>query len=342
MRAAFAIPGDLGTPTGGYVYARRLIREAPRHGIALEPLSLPDGFPAASPAMLMTVAERLAALPPGRPVLIDGLVLGVLPEMMLRNCPSPVVALCHHPLALETGLSAEDAADLRLSERRALACVEHVIPTSQATAAILMAEYGVPAERLTVAPPGTDPAPRATGSGEVCEILCVGSLTRRKGHDRLVKALARNVAEIWRLRSVGPNRDPAFAEDLVELIAAEGLAERVTLTGTLSMAELAAAYQQADLFVLASEYEGFGMAFAEAMAHGLPVLGLACPAVEEATAGAARLVPAAEFDAALKVLMTNKTERMMLADRCWTAAQTLMRWPQTMAIVARVMKGLNA
>ena len=153
MRVAFAIPGDLATPTGGYAYARRLIREAPRHGIALELLALPDGFPAATPALLMETAERLSGLPPDRPVLIDGLALGALPGRLLRACPAPLIALCHHPLALEAGLTDEEAARLRASEREALAAARHVLTTSNATAAILSRDYGVPPARLTVAPP---------------------------------------------------------------------------------------------------------------------------------------------------------------------------------------------
>lgn len=341
MRVAFAIPGDLATPTGGYAYARRLIREAPRQGIALEPLALPDGFPRPTRAMLSETAERLGAVPGDRPVLIDGLALGVLPGSVLDACASPIVALCHHPLALETGVAPEDVQVLRDSERAALARCAAVITTSHATAEILASDYGVPGARVTVAQPGTDPAPRAATGGPGCRILSVGSLTRRKGHDRLIRALARIEGADWSLRIVGPARDPRVAEELANLIADEGLEDRVVLAGEVGMAELAAAYQSADLFALASAYEGFGMAFAEAMAHGLPVLGLTCPAVEEATAGAARLVDERDFARELARLIRDTETRADLAERCWTAAQTLLRWPQTMAIVAGVLRGVT-
>ena len=99
-------------------------------------------------------------MPKGRPIVIDGLAFGVLPEAAeaLRET-HPLIALVHHPLALETGVSAEDAVRLRESERAALACTRGVIVTSPTTARTLAADYGVPRERITVAPPGTDRPP---------------------------------------------------------------------------------------------------------------------------------------------------------------------------------------
>ena len=341
VQVPFAIPGDLRTPTGGYAYARRLIREMPAQGIELVPLALPEGFPFPDARALRRTRDALAALPPDRPVLVDGLALGALPRRLLAGIAAPIVALCHHPLALETGIGTATAQRLEASERAALAAARHVVTTSNATAAILTADFGVPAARITVARPGTDPAPRATGSGGAgCHILAVGSLTPRKGHDRLVRMLAEHSALAWRLSIVGPARDPRVAVELRTLIAGLGLGNRVTLAGAMTRGELTAAYQRADLFALASSFEGFGMAFAEAMAHGLPVVGLRSAAVEEATAGAARLVAPGELSATLAALIADTAERRALGERCWTAAQTLLRWPETAAIVAGVLRGI--
>jgi glycosyltransferase involved in cell wall biosynthesis len=339
VQVPFAIPGDLRTPTGGYAYARRLMREMPWQGIELVPLPLPGGFPLPDARGLRRTREALAALPPDRPVLVDGLALGALPERLLAGIAAPIVALCHHPLALETGIDTEMARRLEASERAALARASHVVTTSNATAAILTADFAVPAARITVARPGTDAAPRAAGSGGPgCHILAVGSLTPRKGHDRLVRMLAEHKALDWRLGIVGPARDRRAAVELRALIAGFGLGDRVTLAGPLPPDELAVAYQRSDLFALASSFEGFGMAFAEAMAHGLAVVGLRSAAVEEATAGAARLVGPGELSATLAALIADAAERRALAARCWTAAQTLLRWPETAAIVAAVLR----
>jgi glycosyltransferase involved in cell wall biosynthesis len=348
VRVPFAIPGDLATPTGGYAYARRLIREIPAQGIELVPLALPDGFPFPNEEALGRAAELLAALPPSRPVLVDGLALGAMPVRLLAQVAAPIVALCHHPLALETGIATAAAAELEASERAALAAARHVVTTSNATAAILTTDFGVPAARITVARPGTDPAPRAKGLGATgsgapgCRILAVGSLTARKGHDRLVRILAEHAALDWRLVIAGPERDARVGAELRALIAQHGLGDRVELAGALAADELAAAYRSADLFALASSFEGFGMAYAEAMANGLPVVGLRSAAVEETTAGAARLVAPVELSATLAGLIADGQARRALADRCWTAAQTLLRWPETAAIVAGVLRRVGA
>lgn len=340
--AAFAVPGDLAAPTGGYAYARRLLAEAAGTGLRLRHVALPGGFPRPSAAELAQTGRILGALPAGRPVLIDGLALGVLPEGMLRALPGPAVALCHHPLALETGVTAAEARRLRDSERAALAACAGVIASSATTARTLAAEFGVPGGRLAVAPPGTDPAPRARGSGGPgVALLAVGSLTPRKGHDVLIAALAGLKGLDWRLTIVGPaDRDAAHARALAAQVRAAGLEARVTLAGAVGETELARAYDRADLFVLASRHEGFGMVYTEAMARGLPVLGCDAGAVAEATRGAALLVPpgdVAALRAALAGLIGDGGARARLAAACLEAAAEFTRWPETAAIVARVL-----
>jgi len=344
--AVFAVPGDLATPTGGYGYARRLLAEAGGAGLHLHHIALPDGFPHPSTAALAETERRLAGGTAGCPILVDGLALGVLPPTMLRALPGPVVALCHHPLALETGVDPDRAADLRAVERAALAASAHVITTSATTAAILAADYAVPADRLTVAPPGTDAAPRATGSGGPgTAILSVGSLTPRKGHDVLIAALGGLTHLDWSLTIAGPaDRDAAHSAEIERLIARHELQSRVLLAGALDRIALDDAFARADLFVLASRYEGFGMVYTEAMAHGLPVLGTTAGAIPEATRGAACLVPPddpAALGDSLARLIADPAQRGELADSCWQAAQSFTRWSDTARSVAGVLAGLR-
>ena len=353
LTARFAFPGDLNAPTGGYVYARRVMQEAAAFGVALDPLPLPGGFPHPDRADLDRAVRALADVPEGVPVLLDGLAGGALPPGALEGIGAPVVMLCHHPLALETGLAPERAEALRRSERAALAASRRVLATSRTTAALLRAEFGVPAHRLTVAAPGVDApktdAPKTDGAtaerrpepGRV-NILSVGSLCPRKGHHLLIEALRPLVGGPWRLDIAGPPLDRGYERLLKRRIAAAGLSEQVGLSGVLAPQELEAAYAAADLFALASQYEGYGMAFAEAMARGLPVLGCPRGAVPEATLGAAELVPPGDLGPTLAALIADGDRRRRLADRCRLAARGFRRWPETARIVAEVLRKVAA
>jgi hypothetical protein len=115
-RFAFAIPGDLSTPTGGYAYDRRVLAELAGLGWSIERIALGNDFPRPSPETLADAAASLTAVPAGQPILIDGLAFGAMPDVAAAlETTHPVIALVHHPLALETGLSAEDAEALRFS-----------------------------------------------------------------------------------------------------------------------------------------------------------------------------------------------------------------------------------
>jgi glycosyltransferase involved in cell wall biosynthesis len=186
---------------------------------------------------------------------VDGLALGVLTEIATEVASRhPVLGLVHHPLALESGLSAERADALHRSEQAALALVREVVVTSPATAKLVASDYGVSAEHITVARPGSDPAPRSSGSrSEVPHLLSVGAVVPRKGFDVLVAALA-TLAELpWRLTIAGDlTRDPNEAARLQAGISRHKVTSRTAVLGAVSSGRLAALYNDADLFVLAS------------------------------------------------------------------------------------------
>ena len=128
-RVAFAVPGDLATPTGGYAYDRRMIAELQKLGWQVDVIGLGDGFPRPSAETKAAAREKLAAVPKDCPIVIDGLAFGVLPEAAneLRE-RNPLLALVHHPLALETGLCARRRGGAcRTSEREALAAARGVV-----------------------------------------------------------------------------------------------------------------------------------------------------------------------------------------------------------------------
>ncbi|MEM9099621.1 MAG: glycosyltransferase family 4 protein [Pseudomonadota bacterium] len=337
-RAVFAIPGDLSTPTGGYRYARRVMEKSAAFDLTLDHLVLPGRFPNPSEAEIREALARLSAVPANTPILLDGLAGGTLP-LQASMVAAPIVYLCHHPLADETGVDPVLASTLQAGEQAVLATCSRVITTSHSTAVTLASRYGVPHSKLSVAPPGTEPAARAVGSGDPWPtILSIGSFSQRKGHHLLIEALAGLSDLDWQLRIVGAVVDHAYRDEIGKMVESHGLSERVALLDPLETDALDLAYQSADIFALASVYEGFGMVFAEAVAHGLPVLGHRIGAVAEATLGTAELVPIGELQAPLRKVITSSAERQALADRSWAAAQNLTRWSDTARIIARTVK----
>ena len=346
-RVAFAVPGSLETPTGGYAYDRRIIAELNRLGWAIELVDVGEGFPWPSEAIRSSARARLLTVPAGCPIVIDGLALGVLPDVAAELASHhPLLALVHHPLALEAGLSVERADSLRRSEQSALATVAQVVVTSPATARILVSDYGVSSDCITVVRPGNDPVPHARGSRQdTLHLLSVGSVIPRKGFDLLVSALAPLVGLPWRLTIAGDlTRDPAAAAKLRTCITHHGLSDRIAILGAVPSEQLAALYDSADLFVLASSFEGYGMAYAEALAHGLPVVGTTGGAIPETVPpDAGLLVPAGDTSALTEALhrtIPDSALRLRLSEAAVAAAGRLPTWPQSGEIFAGVLARL--
>ena len=247
----------------------------------------------------------------------------------------------HHPLGDESGLEAGESARLLAAEAAALAPVRAIVCTSEATARRLVAGLGVARARIAVAPPGTAPGPRAAGGGDPPLILSVGSLIPRKRHDVLVAALDRVRDRRWRARIVGSAAlDPACAAALAADVAARRLGGRIELAGAVvdTRAELA----RADVFALASEYEGYGMAFAEALAQGVPVVACDAGAIAElvprAAGGLAPPGEAAAFAAVLAGLLDDPARRRRAAEAAWAAGQALPTWADTARLVAGALE----
>jgi glycosyltransferase involved in cell wall biosynthesis len=346
-RFAFAFPGDLATPTGGYAYDRRMIAELEQLGWHIDRVDLGEDFPWPSSETRMSAQAQLLAVPAGRVIIIDGLAFGVLPDvaLMLRS-HHPLIALVHHPLALESGLSKAQANMLRESERAALAATRCVVVNSAATARHLIADYAVSADCIVIARPGSDPAPAASGSHDgIVRLLSVGAVVPRKGFDVLIAALATLTDLPWQLTIAGDrNRDPKTATQLDADITRFKLDSRVAVLGAVSPGRLAELYASADLFALASRFEGYGMAYAEAIAHGLPVVGTAAGAIPDTVpAGAGVLVAPDDVDAfalALRRVIENRGERLRLATCARAAAGLLPTWQNSAKIFSRALEAV--
>jgi glycosyltransferase involved in cell wall biosynthesis len=341
----FAVPGDLASPTGGYSYDRRMIAGLAGVGWRTTVVELGEGFPFPPSSVHAAACARLAAQPAGQLMVVDGLAFGALPEAAAAlRYSHRLVALVHHPLALETGLAAAAAETLRASERAALAHAHGVITTSAATARLLAVDFGVPAEHIRVVQPGTDRVaapPRV--AGDTLTLLSVGSVVPRKGFDVLVQALARLADLPWRLTIAGDRmRCPNTAREVDAAIARHHLGARIAFTGAVIADRLAALYGSADLFVLASRFEGYGMAYAEAIAHGLPVIGTTAGAIPEVVTPQAGVLVAPDdveaLTAALRHLMTDPQARAALAAGARAAAARLPTWSEQAVLFARALE----
>ncbi|MAO01055.1 glycosyltransferase family 4 protein [uncultured Roseovarius sp.] len=339
---AFAVPGDPELTTGGYLYDRRLAEALVARGIRLRHLRLGDSFPHPDARDMADALAHLGALPRDCPALVDGLAYGALDPDGVARLAAPMVALVHHPLALEPGLSAPQAQAMAARERANLSRARHIVVTSGHIAGLLQETYGVAPERISVARPGFV-APNLRPVPEVPPlVLSVGLLARRKGHDVLLRALARITDLDWRAVIVGRLHEPETVAALHALRAEMGLAERVEIAGEISQPALEALYGRATLFALATRYEGYGIVFDEAMGHGLPIISTLAGAVPETVApGAGILVPPeddAAFGEALRRMLNEPALRAGCASAARQAAAALGDWAAAAQVVADAVR----
>lgn len=344
MRRAltFAFPGDLGLNTGGYAYDRKVIAELEKLGWIVQPLSLGGGFPVPSEDVRIAAEGRLSALADGSLVMIDGLAFGVLGDWASREASRlRIVALVHHPLALESGLGPEAGERFRRAEEKALRFARHVVVTSPMTARELAMNYGIDAVRITVAVPGTEPAPASVGNRRVPRILSIGTLTPRKGHDVLLAALKAVEDLAWSAMIVGSRAlSPDTAAALERQLETLGLRERVELAGECD--DTRALLATTDIFALASRYEGYGMALAEALSQGVPVVSCRVGAIPDVVPDEAGiLVPVDDsqaFAEALRSLLSDADLRRSKADAARRAGAKLPGWQTTATILSAALE----
>jgi glycosyltransferase involved in cell wall biosynthesis len=334
------VPGDLDTPTGGYGYDRRIIHELRQLGWRVDVVDVGDGFPFPSTAQRAMALAALSAVPSDRPTILDGLAFGALPEAGTIRSGAPLIALVHQPLALDPGLDPTQAETFRETEQAALAAAAHVVVTSEATARIVITDYDVPSPRVTVVRPGNDPVePARRQEDGVVRLLSVGSVVPVKGYDLLIAAVATLADLPWQLTIAGDRtRHPAAAAQLDADIAAHGLGDRVTVLGAVPPERITKLYLASDVFVLASRFEGYGMALAEAVSHGLPVVSTRAGAIPDTVpAGTGLLVPANDVTAlakALRRLVGDHAERRRLAKNARAAAPDFPTWQESARLFA--------
>jgi glycosyltransferase involved in cell wall biosynthesis len=341
------LPNDIDdptTPSGGNAYDRRVCRGLAALGWSVREHAVRGAWPTPLPADRAGLARLLAAVPDAAVVLLDGLVASAVPDVLRPQAHRlRLVVLLHMPL----GGDGDGA-----GERAALAGSSAVLTTSAWTRGWLLDRYGLPAERVHVATPGVDPAAVAPGSDAGSALLCVAAVTAHKGHDLLADALA-TIADLpFHCVCVGSlRRDPGFVGRIRAQLQAAGLTDRVRLAGPLTGAELAAAYAGADLLVLPSRGETYGMVVTEALARGIPVLATAVRGLPEALGRApdgslpGLLVPPgdpAALAAALRHWLRDPGLRRRLRRSARGRRTTLTGWAVTAERVSRVLAAVAA
>jgi glycosyltransferase involved in cell wall biosynthesis len=347
-RLHFVVPGPLEQRTGGYLYDARMVAGLRARGWNVHVHNLAGRFPDADDDARRAMTETLTGLPDGALVMVDGLALGGLPEVVASHRDRlTILGLVHHPLADETGLDEGARTRFTRSEGEALASCSGVLVTSGYTAHRLR-DFGVDASRVRAVLPGTEPAAPAggPGPGQPPALLCVATVTRRKGHDVLLGALARIRDLPWScVCAGGMDRDEAWTEEIRARLREFDLEDRVSFVGEHDAASLERLYAAASLFVLASHYEGYGMALAEALARGLPVVsttGGAIPFTVPEDAGI--LVDPGDpeaFATALRAAL-DPARRSELATAALAAGRALPDWEASVTAFAQAVLSLSA
>jgi glycosyltransferase involved in cell wall biosynthesis len=322
---------DPARPSGGNKFGRRLCRGLPALGWTLHV------HDAVSHEAL---AETLARIPDDDLVLLDGLVASPAPDVLVPEADRlRLVVLVHMPLGDER-------------ERAVLSAARAVLTTSEWSRRTLLHLYSLPGDRVHVAEPGVDPAALAPGTPTAGSLLSVAAVIPGKGHDVLLDALEMLLAARWHCLCVGSlERDPGFAETLRRRVMENGLNGRVRFSGPLSEAALARSYRAADVLVLPSRGETYGMVVTEALARGLPVIAAEVGGVPEALGRGADgtrpglLVPPDDPRAlrdALWAWLEDHDLRRRLRRAARERRASLSRWTTTTAAVADVLAGAGS
>ncbi len=347
---AFLVPGPIDQLTGGYLFDRRIVEGLRASGRQVEVLELAGRYPDADAAAGGAATAALRGLPDRSAAVIDGLALPAFADCLAKEAERlRLVGFIHHPLALETGLTVTESRHFAEVETRLMPLLRGILCPSRRTAEAV-ASYGVPASQVAVVPPGTEKPPAASArkrGGGPLHMLAVGTVTPRKGHLLLIEALSRVKAGDWRLTCIGSlDRHPETAAALRAAIARHGLGDRVELLGERPPEGLSQAYRQADLFVLPSYHEGYGMAYAEALAHGLPIVATTAGAIPDTVpADAGLLVPPGDTEAlaaALSHLLEDPGLRDRLAEGARRAGAALPDWAEATRLWASAFDRLAA
>ena len=341
---------DPARPSGGNAYDRQVCRRLSSLGWSVHEHAVPGCWPRPDPASRTALADIVQRIPDGAVVLLDGLVACAAPEVLVPQASRVrLVVLVHMPLGHRP--ADDEVDDTRMRERAVLSAAAAVVTTSAWSRRRLLELYALAADRVHVAAPGVDAADLAPGTAAAGALLCVAAVTSEKGHDVLLDALATAVDLPWHCVCVGSlDRDPAFVEGLRGRALDAGLSDRVCFTGAQTGSDLERSYASADLLVLASRAETYGMVITEALARGLPVVATEVGGLTEALGHGADgicpglLVPPGDpvkLGAALRAWLGDAELRGRLRRAARERRESLSGWSTTASVLAGVLAGAS-
>lgn len=318
------VSGDVARPTGGNLYDRRVERACRRAGVPLRIVS------ARSTAQART---QLARLKP-RVLLIDSIAIPIVAPLLpwVRNELGARVVALMHMRTTSRGTSSV----LRSADR--------IVAVSPDLARTLAAQ-GARRARIVVIRPGSDQVRRLRRGkprSRQVRVLTVANWSPSKGIATLVAAAAR-VPEV-RLDLVGDTGKAAYGDRVRARIASSGLRDRAVVHGPLVGSRLARRYAAADIFALPTEREGYGIVFAEALAHGLPVIASNIAAARAIVGDAGIFVTPRRVRPLVSALrlMTDPWLRRRLGAAAHERARSLPTWAASeaafVALVRREMR----
>jgi glycosyltransferase involved in cell wall biosynthesis len=338
---------DPARPSGGNTYDRQLCRGLASLGWTVHEHPVPGCWPRPDAASFAALAGVVQRIPDEAVVLVDGLVASPAPEVLVAQARRlRLVVLVHMPLGHRP---ADD--DVRPREGAVLSAAVAIVTTSAWAQLRLLELYSLSAAAVHVATPAVEAADLATGTAAGGALLCVAAVTFDKGHDLLLDALTTISDLSWQCVCVGSlDLDPPFVEELRRRSLDGGLEHRVSFRGPRTGAELDRAYAAADLFVLASRAETYGMVVAEALARGIPVVATEVGGVPEALGhGADGIQPgllvtpedSVALGATLRAWLADAGLRRRLRGAARERRRSLSGWSTTASAIAAVLAGAS-
>jgi glycosyltransferase involved in cell wall biosynthesis len=342
---------DTARPSGGNIYDRQVCRGLTSLGWSVREHAVPGCWPRPDAHSLATLAGVLQGLSDKAVVLLDGLVASAAPEVLVPQASRlRLVVLVHMSLGHRPTGDRADA--IRCRERAVLSAATAVVTTSAWTRHRLGELYHLPARCLHVAQPGVEPAGLAAGTPEGGALLCVAAVTFQKGYDVLLDALQTLSDLPWHCVCVGSlDRELEFVTDLRRRSLDAGMGDRVNFPGPRTGAELDRSYAAADLVVLPSRAEAYGMVVTEALARGLPVAATEVGGVPEALGHGAdgarpgllvRADDAGALASALRDWLSDADLRGQLRRAASERRESLSGWSKTASVLAGVLEGASA